>query len=202
MIPAGWNIERGQAQGEILVQSPLHEAAGGSGMYARKDRGQLSERLLYWLAEALLANASPTKGAADLAGVQASGIPADAFTVNFVRLAGLDKHKARECETIARQVIAAHGMDSPRRDIDSWCEDEGIGNRTTGADQPDGAQHLRAALEEIIGIEVMAPEGGREEVAEIHGIARRALGVSAPPRNTFSPSPTIRHLEEHTGEPD
>jgi hypothetical protein len=34
-------------------------------------------------------------------------LPTDCFAVNFMRLAGLDKHKARECETIARQVLAA-----------------------------------------------------------------------------------------------
>ncbi len=34
----------------------------------------------------------------------------DAFTVNFIRLAGLDKHKARECAGIALQVIAAHNI--------------------------------------------------------------------------------------------
>jgi hypothetical protein len=37
-------------------------------------------------------------------------LPADAITVNLVRLAGLDKHKARECEAIVRQVLAAHGV--------------------------------------------------------------------------------------------
>jgi hypothetical protein len=34
-------------------------------------------------------------------------IPDDAITVNLVRLAGLDKHKARECERIVRAVLAA-----------------------------------------------------------------------------------------------
>ena len=33
-------------------------------------------------------------------------IPADAITVNLVRLAGLPKDKARECEQIVRQVLA------------------------------------------------------------------------------------------------
>ena len=31
----------------------------------------------------------------------------DAFTVNFMRLAGLDKHKARECAEIVLQVLSA-----------------------------------------------------------------------------------------------
>ena len=35
-----------------------------------------------------------------------AAIPDDAITVNLVRLAGLDKHKARECEQIVRQVLA------------------------------------------------------------------------------------------------
>lgn len=49
----------------------------------------------------------------DGAGVAPSdgpNIPPDAITVNLVRLAGLDKHKARECEAIVRQVIAASGV--------------------------------------------------------------------------------------------
>jgi hypothetical protein len=45
-------------------------------------------------------------------GVPAPGeaLPADVFTVNFVRLAGLTKHKARECEEIVRTVLAARGV--------------------------------------------------------------------------------------------
>ena len=39
--------------------------------------------------------------------------PADAFTVNFVRLAGLSKDKARECEEIVRTVLAARGVGLP-----------------------------------------------------------------------------------------
>jgi hypothetical protein len=44
------------------------------------------------------------------AGVSVGLIPPDAITVNLVRLAGLNKHKARECEAIVRQVLAAHGV--------------------------------------------------------------------------------------------
>jgi hypothetical protein len=36
---------------------------------------------------------------------------------------------------------------------------------------------LKEALEEILSIEPMSPEGGHEAVAEIHGLARNALGV-------------------------
>lgn len=35
----------------------------------------------------------------------ASSIPADAITVNLVRHVGLDKHVARECEQIVRQLL-------------------------------------------------------------------------------------------------
>ena len=34
-----------------------------------------------------------------------SSIPADAITVNLVRHVGLDKHVARECEQIVRQLL-------------------------------------------------------------------------------------------------
>ena len=37
---------------------------------------------------------------------------------------------------------------------------------------------LEEALREILGVEVTAPEGGHEEVAQIHRIARDALGVA------------------------
>ena len=37
----------------------------------------------------------------------AAPVQADAITVNLVRLAGLDKHKARECEQIVRAMLAA-----------------------------------------------------------------------------------------------
>lgn len=39
-----------------------------------------------------------------------ASLPADCFTVNFVRLAGLTKDKARECEEIVRTVLAARGV--------------------------------------------------------------------------------------------
>lgn len=41
----------------------------------------------------------------------------------------------------------------------------------------DKAALYRAALEEILSIEPMSPEGGHEAVAEIHRVARAALGV-------------------------
>lgn len=42
------------------------------------------------------------------------------------------------------------------------------------------AQAYRDALEEILSIEPMSPEGGHEAVEEIHRVARVALGVQAP----------------------
>ena len=38
---------------------------------------------------------------------QAEPIPADAIAVNLMRLAGLDKHKARECEAVVRAMLEA-----------------------------------------------------------------------------------------------
>ena len=32
-------------------------------------------------------------------------VPADAIAVNLMRLAGLNKHKARECEAIVREML-------------------------------------------------------------------------------------------------
>jgi hypothetical protein len=37
--------------------------------------------------------------------VDENDLPYDIFTVNFVRLAGLDKHKARECDLIVRHIL-------------------------------------------------------------------------------------------------
>lgn len=44
----------------------------------------------------------------------------------------------------------------------------------------DKARAYRDALEEILSIEPMSPEGGNEAVAEIHRVARAALGVALP----------------------
>lgn len=35
-------------------------------------------------------------------------LPPDAFTVNFMRLTGLDKHTARQCEEIVRLMLGVH----------------------------------------------------------------------------------------------
>lgn len=43
-------------------------------------------------------------------------------------------------------------------------------------------KRYRDALEEILSIEPVSPEGGHEAVAEIHGTARVALGVPACPK--------------------
>jgi hypothetical protein len=41
--------------------------------------------------------------------------------------------------------------------------------------QEERVKRLREALDEILGVEICSPEGGHEEVAEIHCIARAAL---------------------------
>ena len=93
----------------------------------------------------------------------APSLPADVFTVNFVRLAGLDKHKARECEAIVRQVLAARGValgEAPSMpptpgcghswapiagDLGwrcNWCgEKRAAGKTSDGVAPSDGCQH-------------------------------------------------------------
>ena len=59
----------------------------------------------------IIALVDPWPVAGTLRGMAATDTPpADAFTVNFVRLAGLSKDKARECEEIVRTVLAARGV--------------------------------------------------------------------------------------------
>lgn len=48
-----------------------------------------------------------TSQATSAKSVRAESLPYDAIAVNLVRLAGLSKDKARECEEIVRQVLAA-----------------------------------------------------------------------------------------------
>lgn len=62
--------------------------------------------------------------AAELVASSADKPMADVFTVNFMRLAGLDKVKARECEAIVRQVLA-----SSAKQVDPRCK---------GCDIPNG----------------------------------------------------------------
>jgi hypothetical protein len=56
--------------------------------------------------------------AARSAPAQPVQIASDEITVNLMRLAGLDKHKARECEAIVRQILARsaarHSADTDR----------------------------------------------------------------------------------------
>lgn len=65
------------------------------------------EAFLRWFAESGMTKFQETAWAAWQAAMAhcVSSIPADAITVNLVRHVGLDKHVARECEQVVRQLL-------------------------------------------------------------------------------------------------
>ena len=103
---------------------------------------------------------------AALEAVQVEPVARDTIAVNLMRLAGLDKHKARECADIVQQIYATPQQSAPELDR----------LRASNAELTEEIYQLRASrVELLVALQKIAFEGDYSAPEGMKRIARAAI---------------------------